>query len=124
MDCRAAHEQREDAWFRVLMMLVALVVLTVRAGPDAKGTPQPKARRALFGSELPLYEAPLSGSHDRTHRAVELLLSAVDAAAQHLIAMMRSGRAFLQRSSTRPMRQHGCRVVCQCGQTAGRLDSS
>lgn len=124
MNWTAEYEQKEDALARVFYMLIAAVLMTLRASMDSR-------RAAIFfpcermsPSDARSIDNRLS--RDEAHEAVVRLLLAAELALQRLSAMMRAvyelmNQAYLLAASTR---KQDSDIAHQCELAGKRLDSS
>lgn len=124
MDWTAAKEQREDALRLVFFMLVAMVLLIVRAGLDARGAstafPPKGAPNDAAATDYPA-ESSLSASY---HAALTLLCAAQ--VAGRLLAITRAIYELMNQAHTLAVSFRGrVRDAARLrGRTSERLDTS
>ena len=125
MDWTAANEQREDALLRVFFMLIAMVLLIVRVGLDARGalTAFP-AKGAPDDGAAARYRPPSPQS--TLYHAALTLLCAAHVAVRRLLAMARALYELINQAHTQALSVRGriCGASRLRERTSERLDTS
>ena len=125
MGWTAANEQREDALLRVFFMLVAMVLLIVRSGLDARGALNAFPPKGAPGDGAAADYRPPS-SQSTLYNAALTLLCAAGVAARRLLAMARAIYELMNEAHTMALSVRG--TVCGASQlrerTSERLDTS
>lgn len=124
MNWMAAYEQREEAPTRVFYMLIATVLMTLRAGMDSRRASIFFPYERLSRNDARSIDNRLS--RDEVRVAVVRLLLAAELALQRLSTMMRAVYELMNHAHTLAGRRHeqACMPPNQCAQPAKRLDSS
>lgn len=126
MDVRAAQQHREDAHFRVFMMLIALVLMTIRARSDARSV-SPSLTHRLLHASVPGYRPTTSVAQLHVlpfQTAVAALFAAAELAARRLISTMRADYELMKLAPARPLAQSKPQAGDRSHPDSKRLDSS